>query len=124
MSHFGQYGHYGQSEEPEDELHDINTMLAKLTTECLIEEERGENLLLQGIVLIMLEDDYSIFVNRFINVILEVFNVFKENDFQYPELFVLCSCVIKKEKLQNISATDVYHEWAELVEKIKDQWWN
>ena len=90
MSHFGQYGHYGQSEEPEDELHDINAMLAKLTTECLTEEERGEDLLLQGIVLIMLEDDCDIFVNRFINAILEVFNVFKENDFEYPELLVLC----------------------------------
>ena len=51
-------------------------MLAKLTTEFLIEEERGEDLLLQGIISIMLEDDYGIFVNRFINVILEVFNVF------------------------------------------------
>ena len=99
-------------------------MLAKLTMECLIEEERGEDLLLQGIVLIMLEDNYSIFVNRFINAILEVFSVFKENDFQYPELFELCGCVIKMEKLQNIPAPDVYHEWAELIEKIKDQWWN
>ena len=71
-----QYSQYGQSEEPEDELHEINAMLAKLTTECLIEEERGEDLLLQGIVSIMLEDDYGIFVNRFINAILEVFNVF------------------------------------------------
>ena len=35
----------------------------------------------------MLENDYNIFVNRFINVILEVFNMFKENDFKYPELF-------------------------------------
>ena len=61
MSRFGQYSHYSQSEEPEDGLHDINAMLTKLTTECLIEEERGEDLLLQGIVLIMLEDDdYSI----------------------------------------------------------------
>ena len=124
MSHFSQYSHYGQSEEPEDEPHDINTMLAKLTTECLIEEERGEGLLLQGMVFIMLEDDYGIFVNRFINAILEVFNVFKETDFKYPELFVLCACAIKKEKLQNILAPDVYHEWAELVEKIKYQWWN
>ena len=124
MSHFSQYGHYGQSEESVDELHDINAMLAKLTMECLIETERGKDLLLQGIVLIMLEDDYSIFVNRFINAILEVLNVFKENDFQYPELYVLCGCVIKKEKLQNIPAPDVYHEWAEFVEKIKDQWWN
>ena len=66
----------GQSEEPEDELHEINAMLAKLTTECHTEEERGEDLLLQEIVSIMLEDDYSIFVNRFINTILEVFNVF------------------------------------------------
>ena len=70
-----EYGQYGQSEEPEDEPHKINTMLAKLTMVCLIEEERGEDLLLQGIILIMLEDNYSIFVNRFINAILEVFNV-------------------------------------------------
>ena len=124
MSHFGQYGHYGQFEEPDDEPHEINAMLAKLTMECLIEEERGEYLLLEGIVAIMLEDDYGIFVNRFINAILEVFNVFKENDFKYPELFVLCSSVIKKEKLQNILAPQVYHEWVELVEKITDQWWN
>ena len=54
MSHFSQYGHYGQSEEPEDEPHDINAMLTKLTMECLKEEERGEDLLLQGIVFIML----------------------------------------------------------------------
>ena len=40
MSHFGQYGQYGQSEEPEDEPHNVNAMLAKLTTECLKEEER------------------------------------------------------------------------------------
>ena len=99
-------------------------MLAKLTTECLTEEERGEDLLLRGIVLIMLEDDYSIFVNRFINAILEVFNVFKENHFKYPELFVLCSSVIKKEKLQNILAPQVYHEWVEVIEKIRYQWWN
>ena len=118
MSHFGQYGHYGQSEEPEDEPHDIKAMLAKLTMECLIEKERGEDLLLQGIILIMLEGDYSIFVNRFINAILEVFNVFKENNFEYPNLFVLCGCVIK-EKLQNILAPDVYHEWAELVKRSK-----
>ena len=85
-------------------------MLAKLTKECLIEEERGEYLLLQGIISIMLEDDYGIFVNRFINAILEVFNVFKENDFEYPELFVLCSSVIKKEKLQNIPAPQAYYE--------------
>ena len=63
-----------------------------------MEEERVEDILLQGIILIMLEDDYGIFVNRFINAILEVFNVFKENDFEYPELFVLCSSAIKKEK--------------------------
>ena len=124
MSHFSQYGHYGQSEEPDDEPHEINVMLAKLTTECPIEEERGEDILLQGIVLIMLENDYGIFMNRFINVILEVFNVFKENDFEYPELFVLCSSVIKKEKLQNIPATQVYHEWVKVIEKITDQWWN
>ena len=124
MSHFGQYSHYGQSEEPEDELHEINTMLAKLTMECLIEEERGEDILLQWIILIMLEDDCGIFMNRFINAILEVFNVFKENDFKYPELFVLCSSVIKKEKLQNIPAPQVYHEWVEVIEKITDQWWN
>ena len=124
MSHFSQYSQYGQSEEPEDELHEINAMLAKLTTGCLIEEERGEDLLLQGIILIMLEDDYGIFVNRFINVILKVFNVFKENDFKYPELFVLCSSVIKKEKLQNILAPQVYHKWVEVIEKITDQWWN
>ena len=124
MSHFGEYGHYGQSEEPEDEPHEINTMLAKLTMEYLIEEERGENLLLQGIVLKMLEDDYSIFLNRFINAILEVFNVFKENNFKYPELFVLCSSVIKKEKLQNIPAPQVYHEWVEVIKKITNQWWN
>ena len=99
-------------------------MLAKLTTECLIEEERGEDLLLQGIVLIMLEDDYGFFVNRFINAILEVFNVFKENNFKYPELFVLCSSVIKKEKLQNILASQVYHKWVKVIEKITDQWWN
>ena len=54
MSHFSQYSHYGQSEEPDDEPHEINAMLAKLTTECLIEEERGEDILLQGIMLIML----------------------------------------------------------------------
>ena len=41
-------------------------MLAKLTMECLIEEERGEDILLQGIVLIMLEDNYGIFMNRFV----------------------------------------------------------
>ena len=64
MSHFGEYSQYGQSEEPEDEPHEINAMLAKLTMECLIEEEMGEDLLLQGIILIMLEDDYGIFVNR------------------------------------------------------------
>ena len=87
MSHFGQYSHYGQSEEPEDELHYINAMLAKLTMECLLEEERGEDLLLQGIILIMLEDDYSIFVKRFINVILEVFNVFKENTLKWIRLY-------------------------------------
>ena len=63
-------------------------------------------------------------LNRFINAILEVFNVFKENDFKYPELFVLGSSVIKKEKLQNISAPQVYHEQVEVVEKITDQWWN
>ena len=50
--------------------------------------------------------------------------MFKENDFKYPELFVLCSSVIKKEKLQNILAPNVYHEWAELIEKIKAQWQN
>ena len=61
MSHFGQYNHYGQSEELEDEPHQINAMLAKLTMECLIEEERGEDILLQGIILVMLEDDYGIF---------------------------------------------------------------
>ena len=87
--------------------------------ECLIGEERGEDLLLQGIVLIMLEDDYSIFVNRFINAILEVFNVFKENDFEYPELFVLCGCVIKKEKLQNIPAPDVYINGLNLLKRSK-----
>ena len=27
------FSHYGQSEEPEDEPHEINAMLAKLTTE-------------------------------------------------------------------------------------------
>ena len=124
MSHFSQYGHYGQYEEPDDELHEINTMLPKLTMECLIEEERGEDILLQGIVLIMLEDDYGIFMNRFINVILEVFNVFKENDFNHPQLFLLCSSVIKKEKLQNIPTPQVYHEWVEVIEKITDQWWN
>ena len=59
-------------------IHELNAMLAKLTMECIIEEERAEDLLLQGIILIMLEDDYGIFVNRFINVILEVFNVFKK----------------------------------------------
>ena len=32
--------------------------------------------------------------------------------------------VIKKEKLQNILAPDVYHEWAELFEKIEAQWCN
>ena len=63
-------------------------------------------------------------LNRFINVILEVFNVFKENDFKYPELFVLGSSVIKKEKLQNILAPQVYHKWVEVIEKITDQWWN
>ena len=89
-----------------------------------MEEEREEDILFQGIILIMLENDYGIFVNRFINVILEVFNVFKENNFEYPELFVLCSSVIKKEKLQNISAPQVYHEWVEVVEKITDLWWN
>ena len=68
----------------------------------------------------MLEDNYVIFVNRFINAILEVFNVFKENDFKYPELFVLCSSVIKKEKLQNIPVPQVYHKWVEVVEKITD----
>ena len=99
-------------------------MLAKLTIECLTEEERGEDLLLQGIVSMVLEDDYGIFVNRFINAILEVFNMFKENDFKYPELFVLFSSVIKKEKLQNIPAPQVYHEWVEVIEKIIDQWWN
>ena len=66
----------------------------------------------------------AFFMNRFINAILEVFNVFKEKDFEYPELFVLCSSVIKKEKLQNILAPQVYHEWVEVVEKITDQWWN
>ena len=50
--------------------------------------------------------------------------MFKENDFEYPELFVLCSSVIKKEKLQNIPAPQVYHEWVEVIEKITDQWWN
>ena len=95
-------------------------MLAKLTTECLVEEEREEDLLLQGIVLIMLEDDYGIFMNRFVNVILEVFNEFEENYFKYPELFVLCSSVIKKEKLQNIPAPHMYHEWVEVIEKITD----
>ena len=120
MSHCGEYGHYGQYEEPEDELHEINIMLM----ECLIEEERGEDPLLQGILLIMLEDNYGIFVNRFINVILEVFKVFKENNFKYPELFVLYSSVIKKEKLQNIPAPQVYHEWVKVIEKITDQWWN
>ena len=44
--------------------------------------------------------------------------------FKYPELFVLCSSVIKKDKLQNIPAPQVYHEWVEVVEKITDQWWN
>ena len=63
-------------------------------------------------------------LNRFINVILEVFNVFKENDFKYPELFVLGSSDMKKEKLQNIPAPQVYHEWVEVIEKITDQWWN
>ena len=58
MSHFGQYSHYGQSEEPEHELHNMNAMLAKLTMVCLIEEEMGENVLLQGIVLIMLDDSF------------------------------------------------------------------
>ena len=43
MSHFSQYGQYGPSEEPEDELHEINTMLAKFTMECLREEE-GEKI--------------------------------------------------------------------------------
>ena len=124
MIHFGQYGHYGQSEEPEDESHKINATLAKLTTECLIEEERGEDILLQGIILIMLQDNYGIFMNRFINAILDIFNVFKENDFKYPELFVLWSSAIKKEKLQNIPAPQVYHEWVEVVDKITYQWWN
>ena len=63
-------------------------------------------------------------MNTFINAILEVFDVFKENNFKYPELFVLCSSVIKKEKLQNILAPEVYCEWAEVIEKIKVQWWN
>ena len=103
MSHSSEYGHCGQSEEPEDEPHEINAMLAKLTMECLIEEEKGEDLLLQGIVLIMLEDDYSIFVNRFINVILEVFNVFKENDFKYPEL--CCAVVSSKGEIVEYPGT-------------------
>ena len=96
-------------------------MLAKFMMECLIEEERGENLLLQGIILIMLEDnDYGVFVNRFINVILEVFNEYKKNDFEYPELFLLCDSIMKKEKLWNILAPEVYYKWVEVI----DQWWN
>ena len=127
MSHYsqyGQHGHYCQFKDLEEEPHEINAMLAKLTMECLIEKERGENLLLQGIILIMLEDnDYGVFMNRFINVILEVFDEYKKMILNIWNC-LLCDSIMKKEKLWNILAPEVYYKWVEVIEKIKDQWWN